>query len=102
MLSLRGLQEGAAGFRGMADDVELEEGEACPDDDGACDFVDPDVALSYIVSTSLPSRARGMHPRRRVVPASLRRLLIQCAERLDRSNFARRSLRALRDFAVPL
>lgn len=47
MLSLRRRQEeGGAGFRGMADDVELEEGEACSDDDDG--FVDPDVALSYI------------------------------------------------------
>jgi hypothetical protein len=55
MLSLRRRQEeGGAVFRarGMADDVELEEGEACSDyDDGALGFVDPDVALSYIVST---------------------------------------------------
>uniref|UniRef100_A0ACD5XQ29 Uncharacterized protein n=1 Tax=Avena sativa TaxID=4498 RepID=A0ACD5XQ29_AVESA len=52
MLSLRRRQEeGGAGFRAMADDVELEEGEACSDDDddqGGLGFVDPDVALSYI------------------------------------------------------
>ncbi|KQK21712.1 uncharacterized protein LOC100830897 isoform X2 [Brachypodium distachyon] len=51
MLSLRGRQGergGGAGFRGMADDVELEEGEACSDDDGGHGFVDPDVALAYI------------------------------------------------------
>ncbi|KAL5219077.1 hypothetical protein ABZP36_019761 [Zizania latifolia] len=54
MLSVRGRQEGfRAGPRpGVADDVELEEGEACPDDDGngaaGRGFVDPDVALSYI------------------------------------------------------
>jgi hypothetical protein len=79
MLSLRRRQEeGGAVFRGMADDVELEEGEACSDyDDGALGFVDPDVALSYIVSTVPPpthprlplSRTSGMRPRRRAALA---------------------------------
>ncbi|KAG8063375.1 hypothetical protein GUJ93_ZPchr0003g18536 [Zizania palustris] len=56
MLSVRGRQEGfRAGPRpGVADDGELEEGEAFPDDEGNSNsavgrgFVDPDVALSYI------------------------------------------------------
>lgn len=56
MLSVRRRQEDAhargsvvAQLRGgsMDDDAELEEGEACGDDTA---FVDPDVALSYIVS----------------------------------------------------
>jgi hypothetical protein len=54
MLSVRRRQEDARGgggavgqLRAMDDDAELEEGEACGDDTA---FVDPDVALSYIVS----------------------------------------------------
>ena len=57
MLSVRRRQEDAPGRGGavaqsqlrarMDDDAELEEGEACADDTA---FVDPDVALSYIVS----------------------------------------------------
>jgi hypothetical protein len=66
MLSLRRRQEeGGAVFRarGMADDVELEEGEACSDyDDGALGFVDPDVALSYIVSTPLQPALVSLSP----------------------------------------
>ena len=41
-------QQPRGGLR-MDDDAELEEGEACGDDTA---FVDPDVALSYIVSRS--------------------------------------------------
>jgi hypothetical protein len=41
----------------MGDDVELEEGEACGDDTA---FVDPDVALSYIVSRLSPRLARPL------------------------------------------
>jgi hypothetical protein len=65
MLSVRRRQEDAGvrvaaaapaqqprGGLGMDDDAELEEGEACGDDTA---FVDPDVALSYIVSR--PRRA---------------------------------------------
>ncbi|XP_006650076.2 cysteine-tryptophan domain-containing zinc finger protein 3-like isoform X2 [Oryza brachyantha] len=51
MLSVRGRQEGFRGGSGagaMDHDVELEEGEACPDDDGTVGCVDPDVELSYI------------------------------------------------------
>ena len=40
-------QQPRGGLR-MDDDAELEEGEACGDDTA---FVDPDVALSYIVTT---------------------------------------------------
>lgn len=55
MLSVRRRQEdargvglrGGAAAGGMEDDAELEEGEACGDETA---FVDPDVALSYIVS----------------------------------------------------
>jgi hypothetical protein len=53
MLSVRRRQEDARGSAGvgqlqpMDDDAELEEGEACAD---VTAFVDPDVALSYIVS----------------------------------------------------
>lgn len=51
MLSVRGRQE--EGFRVMGHgDVELEEGEAFPDDDGGGGALclDPEVAFSYIVS----------------------------------------------------
>ena len=54
MLSVRRRQEDAGGAvvgGGMDDDAELEEGEAYGDDTA---FVDPDVALSYIVSGSCP------------------------------------------------
>jgi hypothetical protein len=50
MLSVRRRQEDARALgqlRAMDDDADLEEGEACGDDTA---FVDPDVALSYIVS----------------------------------------------------
>jgi hypothetical protein len=66
MLSVRRRQEDAAGRGGgvaqlrggMDDDAELEEGEACGDDTA---FVDPDVALSYIVSRSrLLQKCRGL------------------------------------------
>ena len=65
MLSVRQRQEDAAGrgavaqLRGGMDvDAELEEGEACGDDTA---FVDPDVALSYIVSCSrLLQKCRGL------------------------------------------
>lgn len=53
MQSLRGAQWEGAGSRGgrvARETEELEEGEACSDADGEA-FVDPDVALSYIVST---------------------------------------------------
>ena len=64
MLSVRQRQEDAAGRGGVAqlrggmdEDAELEEGEACGDDTA---FVDPDVALSYIVSCSrLLQKCRG-------------------------------------------
>jgi hypothetical protein len=57
MLSVRRRQEDAGGALrggtggGMDEDGELEEGEAYGDDTA---FVDPDVALSYIVSARLP------------------------------------------------
>lgn len=63
MLSVRRRQEDAGGRvaaaqtqqlrggLGMDDDAELEEGEACGCGDDTA-FVDPDVALSYIVSRS--------------------------------------------------
>lgn len=51
---------------GMDDDAELEEGEACGDDTA---FVDPDVALSYIVSRSRPPPEM---PRTRLLTAELR------------------------------
>jgi len=64
-------QQPRGGLR-MDDDAELEEGEACGDDTA---FVDPDVALSYIVS-----RSRHASPRlqqcRGSVPASRRAALI--------------------------
>jgi hypothetical protein len=53
MLSVRRRQEDAGGALrgGMDEDGELEEGEAYGDDTA---FVDPDVALSYIVSARPP------------------------------------------------
>lgn len=59
MLSVRRRQEDARGGVGqlrpagsaMEDDAELEEGEACGEDTA---FVDPDIALSYIVSGLAP------------------------------------------------
>jgi hypothetical protein len=60
MLSVRRRQEDARGgaggvgqLRPMDNDAELEEGEACGD---VTTFVDPDVALSYIVSRLASSR----------------------------------------------
>ena len=53
MQSLRGAWRESAGSRSgrvAGETEELEEGEACSDTDGEA-FVDPDVALSYIVST---------------------------------------------------
>jgi hypothetical protein len=43
----------------MGDDAELEEGEACACGDDTA-FVDPDVALSYIVSRLSPRLARPL------------------------------------------
>ena len=53
MQSLRGAWRESAGSRSgrvAGETEELEEGEACSDTDGEA-FIDPDVALSYIVST---------------------------------------------------
>jgi hypothetical protein len=65
---------GGGGMDGGGDDAELEEGEACGDDTA---FVDPDVALSYIVSRPLESSLPAaeyypMHTRVRALGAALR------------------------------
>jgi hypothetical protein len=68
------LRGGGGGMDGGGDDAELEEGEACGDDTA---FVDPDVALSYIVSRPLESSLPDaeyypMHTHVRALGAALR------------------------------
>jgi hypothetical protein len=81
----------------MDDDAELEEGEACGDDTA---FVDPDVALSYIVS-----RSRRASPRlqqcRGSVPASGHAALILVLGHLPASS-GRVDARAVACFVAPI